>query len=110
MQTRHFSYNLLGITKKRRVYACAGISGQQFFINLPLFVFMHTLLSLKYYTPGTRTSANICHTILTRFLTLSRISDAMQVSLLLSLSVKWYICLSRDSNPLSHDPEALRWT
>ena len=28
----------------------------------------------------------------------------------LSLSVKLYICLSRDSNPLSHDPEALSWT
>ena len=28
----------------------------------------------------------------------------------MSLSVKWYICLSRDSNPLSHDPEALSWT
>ena len=26
----------------------------------------------------------------------------------MSLSVKWYICLSRDSNPLSHDPEALK--
>ena len=25
-------------------------------------------------------------------------------------SVKWYICLSRDSNPLSHGPEALSWT
>ena len=34
----------------------------------------------------------------------------MQVSLLVSLSVKWYICLSRDSNYLSHDPEALSWT
>ena len=34
----------------------------------------------------------------------------MQVSLLESLSVKWYICLSRDSNPLSHDPEVLSWT
>ena len=34
----------------------------------------------------------------------------MQVSLLVSLSVKWYICLSRDSNHLSHDPEALSWT
>ena len=34
----------------------------------------------------------------------------MQVGLLVSLSVKWYICLSRDSNPLSHDPEALSWT
>ena len=45
-----------------------------------------------------------------RFVTLSRTSDAMQVSLLVSLSVKWYICLSRDSNPLSHDPEALTWT
>ena len=45
-----------------------------------------------------------------RFLTLSRTSDAMQVSLLVSLSVKWYICLSRDSNPLSHDPEALSRT
>ena len=28
----------------------------------------------------------------------------------MSLSVKWYIYLSRDSNPLSHDPEALSWT
>ena len=28
----------------------------------------------------------------------------------MSLSVKWYICLSRDSNQLSHDPEALSWT
>ena len=28
----------------------------------------------------------------------------------MSLSVKWYICLSRYSNPLSHDPEALSWT
>ena len=28
----------------------------------------------------------------------------------MSLSVKWYICLSGDSNPLSHDPEALSWT
>ena len=28
----------------------------------------------------------------------------------MSLSVKWYICLSRDSNPRSHDPEALSWT
>ena len=28
----------------------------------------------------------------------------------MSLSVKWYLCLSRDSNPLSHDPEALSWT
>ena len=45
-----------------------------------------------------------------RFLTLSRTSDAMQESLLVSLSVRWYICLSRDSNPLSHDPEALSWT
>ena len=27
-----------------------------------------------------------------------------------SLSVKWYICLSRDSNPLPHVPEALSWT
>ena len=28
----------------------------------------------------------------------------------MSLSVKWYICLSRDSNSLLHDPEALNWT
>ena len=28
----------------------------------------------------------------------------------MSLSVKWYICLSRDSNPLSHDPKALSRT
>ena len=26
------------------------------------------------------------------------------------LSVMCYICLSRDLNPLSHDPEALSWT
>ena len=34
----------------------------------------------------------------------------MQVSILVSLSVKWYICPSRDPNPLSHDPEALSGT
>ena len=34
----------------------------------------------------------------------------MQVSLLVHLSVKWNICLSGDSNPLSHDPKALSWT
>ena len=45
-----------------------------------------------------------------RSLTLSRTSDATQVSLLVCLSIKWYICLSRDSIPLSHDPEALSWT
>ena len=28
----------------------------------------------------------------------------------MSLSVKWYICLSRDSKALFHDPEALSWT
>ena len=28
----------------------------------------------------------------------------------MSLSVKRYICLSRDSNPLSHDPVARSWT
>ena len=32
------------------------------------------------------------------------------MSLLVSLSVRWYICLSRDSNPLSRGPEALSWT
>ena len=32
------------------------------------------------------------------------------MSLLASHTVKWYIYLSRDSNPLSHDPEALSWT
>ena len=26
------------------------------------------------------------------------------------LSVKWYICISRDSNALFHDPKALSWT
>ena len=43
-------------------------------------------------------------------LSLTCTSDGMQVNLLESLSGKWYICLSRDSNPLSHDPEALSWT
>ena len=28
----------------------------------------------------------------------------------MSLSVKWYIRLTREENPLSHDPEALSWT
>ena len=41
-----------------------------------------------------------------RFLIPSRTYDAMQVSLLVSVSVM----VSRDSNPLSHDPEALSWT
>ena len=86
MQTRKFSYNLLRITKKCRVCACAGISGEQIFINIPLFTFIHTLLSLKYYAPDTRSSVNICHS--SRFLTLSRTSDATQVSFLVSLSVK----------------------
>ena len=45
-----------------------------------------------------------------RFLTLFHISDAMQVSLRVSLSVRWYICLSKDSKALFHDPEALSWT
>ena len=85
--------------------ACT-ILDQQLFINIPLFTFIHTLLSLKYYVPVLIFVTLSC----TRFLTLSRTSDAMQFSLLVSLSVKWYICLSRDSNPLSHDPEALSWT
>ena len=45
-----------------------------------------------------------------RFLTLSRSSDAIQVSILMSLSEKWYIYLIRDSNTLSNDPETLSWT
>ena len=113
MQTRTFSYNLLRITEDMPcVCACVGILGQQIFINIPLFTFtcIYTLLSLKYYGPDTRSSVNICHIILTRFLTLPRTSDAIQVSLLVSLSVKWYICLNSDSYPLSHDPEALSWT
>ena len=92
------------------MWACAGISGQQNFINIPLFTFIYILLSLKYYAPDTRSSVNICHIILTRSLTLSRTYDAMQLSLLVYPSVKWYICVSRDSNSLSHDPEALSWT
>ena len=82
--------------------ACPGILGQHIFINILLFTFIHTLLSLKYYAPDTLSWP--------RFLTLSHTSDAMQVRLLVSLSVKWYICLSRDSNPLSRDPEARSWT
>ena len=73
-------------------------------------LYIYTLLSLNHYAPDTRPSVNICHIILTRFLTLSRTSETMQVSLLVSLSVKWYIYPSRDSNPISHDPEALCWT
>ena len=97
---------------------CAGISGQQIFINIPLFTFMHTLLSLKYYAPDTRSNVNICHIILSPIpysilfysISLSRTSDAMQVSFRVSLSVKWYIRLTRDSNTLFHDSEALSWT
>ena len=62
MQTRNFSYNLLRITKE---IPCASISGQQTFIYIPLFAFKHTLLSLKYYAPDTRSSVNICNIILT---------------------------------------------
>ena len=90
--------------------ACAGISGQQYFITIPLFTFIRTfirtLLSFKYYAPDTRSSFNICHIILTPVPYSISTSDAMQVSRRVSLSVKWYnICLSRDSNQLSHDPE-----
>ena len=45
--------------------AYAGISGQHIFINIWLFTFMHTLLSLKYYVPDIRSSDNICRIILT---------------------------------------------
>ena len=114
MQTRNFSYNLSRITKEMPC-ACAGISGQQYFITIPLFTFIRTfirtLLSFKYYAPDTRSSFNICHIILTPVPYSISTSDAMQVSRRVSLSVKWYnICLSRDSNPLSHDPEALSGT
>ena len=47
------------------MWACTAISGQQIFINIPLFTFIYTLLSLKYYAPDTRASVNICHIILT---------------------------------------------
>ena len=39
--------------------ACAGISDQQNFITIPLFTFIHTLLSLKYYASDTRSGVNI---------------------------------------------------
>ena len=64
--------------------------------------------SRKYYAPDTTSSVNICYTDPGSLLYL--VSDTVQVNLLVSLSVKWYICLSRDSNQLSHDPEALSWT
>ena len=41
------------------MYACTGISGQQIFINIPLFTFINALLSLKYYAPDTRSSVNM---------------------------------------------------
>ena len=59
MQTRDFSYKLLRIIKRNAVCACAGISGQQIFINIPLFIFIHTLLSLKYYAPHNRSGVNM---------------------------------------------------
>ena len=90
--------------------ACASILGQQIFINIPLFTLsIHCcLLNSMRLTPD----PELIFVTLSwpRFLTLSRTSYAMKVSLLVSLSVKWYICLSRDSNPLSHDPKALSWT
>ena len=108
MQTRNFSYNLLRITKEMPcVCVCAGISDQQIFINIPLCTFIHSLLPLKYYVPDTRSIVNSCHIILTP---VSYSISYIWCSANVSVSVKWYICLSRDSNPLSHDPEALSWT
>ena len=54
MQTRNFCYNLLRITKE---IPC--VCGQQIFINIPLFTFIQTLLSLKYYAPETRSSVKM---------------------------------------------------
>ena len=44
---------------------CCRTRGSKIFINTPLFTFIYTLLSLKYYAPDTRSSVNICHIILT---------------------------------------------
>ena len=64
MQTRNFSYNLLRITKEMPGACVLGHFGQQIFTNIPLFSLIHTLLSLKYYAPDTRSSVNIGHIIL----------------------------------------------
>ena len=71
----------------------------------------HTLLSLKYYAPDTRSNFNICHIILSPVpYSISYIRCNASEPSCVSLSVKWYICLSGDSNTLSHDPAALSWT
>ena len=94
--------------------ACAGISGQQISINIPLFTFIHRLLSLTHYAPDTRSSVL---KYLTHYpdpgslLYLVHLIHGKWAFLCVSLSAKLYIrYLSRDTNPLSHDPEALRWT
>ena len=53
MQTRNLSYNLLRVTKEM---PC--VCGQHIFINIPLFIFIHALLSLKCYAPETRSSVS----------------------------------------------------
>ena len=79
--------------------ACVGISGQQIFINIPLFTLIYALLSFNYYDPGTRSSVNICHIILTP------VTYSLSLSLLSGIYVS-----AGDLNPLSLDPEALSWT
>ena len=111
MQTRNFSYNILRITKEIPCVCLRCYFGWTKFLNIPLFTFIHTLLSLKYYAPETRSIVNICHIILTPVpCAFSYIWCNANEPSFVSLSVKWYICLSRDSNPLSQDPEALSWT
>ena len=87
MQTRNFNYNLFRITKDMPCM-CAGISGQQIFINIPLFTFSYIrccLLNILRLAPD---PALIYVTLSwPRFLTLSRTSDAMQVNLLVCLSL-----------------------
>ena len=111
MQTRNFSYNLLRITKEMpcvcaRVFRVNNIS---LIYRCSLLYIHYCLLNIMRLAPD---PVLIFVTLSwSRFLTISRTSDAKQVSRRVSLSVKWYnICLSRDSNPLSHDPEALTGT
>ena len=49
MQTKHFSYDLLRMTKEMLCVCVPGHFGPHIFINIPLFTFVDTLLSLKYY-------------------------------------------------------------
>ena len=110
MQTRNFSYNLLRITIEMPCVYVRGPFGSTNFHECTV-VHIYTYIAVSNIMRLTPDPVLLFVTLsIPWFLTLSHTSDAVQVSLLVSLSVKEYISLSRDSNPLSHDPKALNWT